>query len=110
LLGSGTCRACPSNCRTCSSITVCTVCNVGFYILGGACSPISTTVTNCVTYSSSTACSACDSGFYLSSNVCYPCSLLCSGCDGTHFGRCSSCNSNAALFNRMCLITNFPST
>jgi hypothetical protein len=53
-------------------------------------------------------CSVCDSTYYLNSNICYPCSLLCSTCDGSHFGQCLSCNSNAGLFNKMCLIINFP--
>ncbi len=109
LLNSGTCNNCPFNCRTCSSASVCTACNTGYYILGGACSPVNVPVTNCITYSSSNSCSSCNSGFYLTNNICYPCSLLCSACDSTHFGRCLSCNPNAAFFNRMCLITNFPS-
>lgn len=109
-LSSGTCRACPSNCRTCTSATVCTVCNSGYFLTSGACSAVTTSVSNCLTYSSSTVCSKCSSSYYLSSNTCYPCSLLCTTCDGPHFGRCSVCSSNAAFFNKMCLITNFPST
>lgn len=107
---SGTCRACSSNCRKCTSATTCTVCNTEYFLSSGTCSAVTTSVSNCQTYSSSTVCSTCATSYYLSSNVCYPCSLLCSTCDGPHFGRCSVCNSNAAFFNKMCLITNFPST
>ncbi len=110
LLKSGACVGCPSNCKTCTSTTTCTVCNESYYALSGACSSVSTAVSNCATYSSATACSACSSSFYLTSSQCYPCSLLCATCDGSHFGRCTACNSNAALFNKMCRITNFPST
>lgn len=108
LLKSGACSSCPSNCKTCTSTTMCIQCNTGYYLQGGACSVVSATVSNCQTYSSTSACSVCDSTYYLNSNICYPCSLLCSTCDGSHFGQCLSCNSNGGLFNKMCLITNFP--
>ncbi len=110
LLQSGTCAACPSNCRTCSSQTICTTCNSGYFLIGGACSSVSTLVTNCQTYLGTSTCSSCASSFYLKNGLCYPCSLLCSSCDESHFGECLTCNSNAGLFNKMCLITNFPST
>lgn len=106
----GACNACSSNCKTCTSATVCTVCNTGYSLSSGACNAVTTLVSNCQTYSPSTACSSCLASYYLSSNSCYPCSLLCSTCDGPHFGRCTACNSNSVLFNKMCLITNFPST
>lgn len=110
ILSSGTCKSCPNNCKTCTSASVCTVCNTGYFISSGTCVSTSNSVTNCQTYSSSTVCSSCSTSYFLSSNVCYPCSLLCSACIGPHFGLCTTCNSNAAYFNEMCLITNFPST
>lgn len=110
-LQSNVCNQCLLNCRTCSS-SACTACNSGYYLNGGSlCSPVPSLTTNCLTYSSSNACSACSVGYYLkNSTLCSPCSLLCATCKGSHFGRCLTCNSNAALFNEMCLISNFPST
>jgi hypothetical protein len=112
-LASGQCVACPSNCNTCtlsSGTSVCTQCMTGYYLNGGACSLILTQIKNCQQYSTTSSCGTCASGYYLKNSQCYPCSLLCATCDGDSFGNCLTCNSNANLFNKMCLINNFPTT
>ena len=112
-LASGQCIVCPSNCNTCTlsgSTSICSQCLSGYYLTGGACSIVTVTINNCQIYSSSSSCSSCVSGYYLKYSQCYPCSLLCTTCDGDGFGNCLTCNSLANLFNKMCLINNFPTT
>jgi hypothetical protein len=110
VLQAGVCNSCPSNCGTCSNTTKCTTCNSGYYVSSGSCLGVSSTISNCLTYSAASTCSACNSGYYLTNNLCFPCSLLCSQCIGNHFGLCTTCNTNANLFNQMCLVNNFPSS
>lgn len=108
-LAAGACYSCPSNCLECNGGT-CTQCSAGYYVSSGACSSVSTTTTNCDIYSDATTCSSCVSGYYYSNSECLPCSILCSTCEGIHFGRCSACNEESSLFNEMCIVDPFPST
>lgn len=111
------CSACPLNCRVCSSATVCTTCRSGYYIQGGGCALVSTLIDSCDVYSNATVntvnkCTTCMNGYYVSTTglQCVPCSIMCSSCYGDHYGRCTACNSNAKLFNQMCIPYSYTSS
>lgn len=113
------CSSCPLNCLSCTSSTICTGCNTGYYIQGGGCSLVSSSllIPNCLYYSNTTSggkylCTSCQSGYYLSSTSlqCVPCSIVCTSCYGNHFGRCTACASNALLFNQMCIPLSYTSS
>lgn len=111
---STTCSPCPLNCKACTSATVCTTCKTGYYIQGGGCARVATTIDSCDVYSNTTSngtnkCSTCMTGSYLAASgvQCVPCSITCSACYGDHFGRCTACASNAKLFNQMCIPLSF---
>ena len=104
---SGTCKSCASNCNKCNSAAVCTTCAQGYYPVAGGCVKATDSIDNCNTYQNSSACSTCISSYYLSNSLCYPCSLLCTACNGLHFGACTACISTATLFNQMCLVNNY---
>jgi len=44
----GECEACPKNCLTCSSLTTCTKCDVGYAVKSGLCETV-TKPANCQT-------------------------------------------------------------
>ena len=90
-----TCTACPTDCATCTSGTVCTSCTTGKYLQG----------TSCV--------ASCSSNEYATSeNVCQACPLACSSC--TSLTACTACNAPYFLQGGACVITcsvgTFPAT
>jgi hypothetical protein len=113
------CSACVSNCLSCTNATICISCAANYYLQSGGCVlvPAANRLLNCIYYSFNTSnnnnngyqCNTCQSSYYLSpsssSSVsqCLTCSILCTQCYGNHFGRCTSCTSNAILFNQMCI-------
>ena len=60
---------CSASCTQCSSPSVCTVCQSGYYLSSGACLSCSGTYQNCLTCDSN-GCLTCESGFVLSNGVC----------------------------------------
>lgn len=56
-----TCIAHMTDCLTCTSSTVCTSCNIGFYVdaISHLCQTCAT-ITSCITCTSSTVCTKCD--------------------------------------------------
>lgn len=82
--GSPNCVACPSNCKTCTSATVCT-----------SCYPNSNR-----TIDSNNLCS-CSNGFYQTfdannNSICSPCSSQCTQCSGSSY-TCTFCNATLNL-------------
>lgn len=75
--------ACPLGCAACSSGSVCTACNSGYYFGSNTCylscpvktyfvgSTCLTCPTGCVSCSNSTLCTACSTGYYFYSRACY---------------------------------------
>lgn len=122
-----------ANCRTCSSSTVCALCQNGYSLNGGACAPIvctggqfvdpdtntctcgsksvfvngacvTCTDNNCLVCSNS-ACTSCVRGFYPSGTGCVRCGSNCEVCDSTG---CTQCRDGFILSSGQC--KNPPST
>ena len=89
--------ACPTECTTCSSATVCTACSSGFYLY------------------ESTCVSSCPSGYYGSERVCYgnrifekellriflACLTECTTCSSLTV--CTACSSDFYLYDSTCI-------
>jgi hypothetical protein len=73
--GQGQCTFCQKNCQTCTSDTVCTLCNRGFALA---------TATN-------------------SSIICRGCSLKCSSCNAANITECTSCAAGLQLVSGSCV-------
>ncbi|KAL4480242.1 hypothetical protein ABPG74_020758 [Tetrahymena malaccensis] len=102
----GNCVPCPQNCSTCTSQTICSVCQAGYYVAAdGTC--VSTcpldfipdqTNTNCVCRQNSTLSNLqcpCNTGYIDISDVCQQCPLNCDVC--TSQSVCSQCSQNYYL-------------
>ena len=76
LVEAGTCEPFPvgvAHCVAYTSMTSCSGCEPGFYLLSGECKAVaeSALVANCQSYgSSATRCAVCKTGYFLSSNTC----------------------------------------
>jgi proprotein convertase subtilisin/kexin type 5 len=97
--GTHVCDACPSDCTTCSSASVCTVCAATFGLLNSTCY------------------SPCPDGYWLNGGTCSPCFVKCSICS-TSASTCSACTltgpNTAYLSGATCVTTctgaTYPST
>ncbi|KAL4480244.1 hypothetical protein ABPG74_020760 [Tetrahymena malaccensis] len=102
----GVCMPCPQNCNTCTSLTICSSCQAGYYLAAdGTCvstcplnfSPDQTN-TNCVCRQNSTLqnlkCS-CNTGYTDINGVCQQCPLNCDVCISQSV--CSQCSKNYYL-------------
>ena len=89
------CTACSTNCNTCTSGSVCTVCNNQYALVSNAC--VVCTDANCLTCSPAATCTSCLAGYYVNSAACTACGLAnCNSCNtytsgGTTTVRCTIC-------------------
>lgn len=97
LNANASCQLCSSNCRTCTSATLCTNCNAGYFLVNNSCI-VPTAIPNCVAYDSTfTNCTACDFGYILSSGAC----ALSWPCNAT--ANCNNCPYGFFISSRVCL-------
>lgn len=90
------CSEAMDHCFACTSATVCTQCEVGFYFNSSRneCVPCDETMRNCSACTSSTVCTQCDEGLFFDSaqNNCELCSVAISNCTVCVSGsECSEC-------------------
>lgn len=99
----GGCEECTlPNCANCSSLTVCTDCDPGFFLLGGRCIRCPT---NCLTCDSATVCTLCAPGFNLVNGKCVKaCPACCLTCTYDAQGNpvCTSCLNSFVFTNGKC--------
>ena len=123
----GSCDACPSNCKICTSSSFCSQCNTNYFLNNNSCvancqsclnsSYCSQCVPNYYLYNGScltscdppdtkciaTGCSECPSGYFVNQTgvgFCQACSSNCAKCsNGT---QCSQCAANFYLYNYSC--------
>lgn len=76
--------SCPVSCQNCSSSTVCTQCQNGYFLnTNNTC--VQCQVSGCSNCSTGVSvCSGCFTGFYLKNQECIACSGYCSSCNGNN--------------------------
>ena len=91
---------CSAGCSTCSSMTQCNVCKIGYYLSGNSCFTCHASCYKC-SGASATACTSCTSATYLSGNQCKACSASCADCSAAN--NCFRCNNGYSLTNNVCV-------
>jgi len=106
LPASTTCTACSTGCAQCTSASVCTACNNGYFLATGACTACGTG-SSCATCSAATLCTGCTQPNLLAAGACAstalkfptlagaantvgPAAGVCSTVDGNNMGICVS--------------------
>jgi len=90
------------NCVQCSSLTNCTECAAGYYLLNGRCIRCPT---ECLTCSSGTTCTSCNVGYTLVNGKCMrECPSCCTSCTYSPTGNpiCTSCINSFVYINGIC--------
>lgn len=88
--------ACPANCDTCSSATVCTDCSSGYYLSSGSCFTCSSAMPYCSTCYSRVSCLTCQTGYAVNGTTCASCPALIVGClECSSNTYCTVCNDAA---------------
>lgn len=90
------------NCISCDSLTTCTECEAGYYLLNGRCIRCPT---ECLTCTSGTVCTSCAPGYTLVNGRCMrACPSCCTSCTHDIRGNpvCTSCLNNFVYINGAC--------